>query len=118
MLPSVPVRPEKSPGSIKLLLSRAIPLVLTAAFLCISISARAEISETDRAVAEQVFQQLLAAAPAPSGMSWPPKLEIIDKDEINAFATMRKKDGKEYPVVVCYAVLIKHDLEGNADRLP
>jgi len=79
--------------------------------------AHAEISEADQALAQRVFAQLLAVTPAPHNMPWPPTLEIIDKDEVNAQATMRPKDDKEYPVVQCYAGLLKHDIEGNADRL-
>jgi len=74
--------------------------------------------KSDRELAEDVFKQLLVVAPAPSGMVWPPKLEIVDKEDINAFASMRKNDqGVEYPVVVCYSGLIKHAVEGNPDRL-
>jgi tetratricopeptide (TPR) repeat protein len=85
--------------------------------LHISTPARAEVSDSDRTLAEQVFQQLLTSTPIPPNMNWPPKLEIIDKDEINAFATMREHDGGKYPVVVCYDGLIKRAVEGNADRM-
>lgn len=86
--------------------------------MCFCVPAVAEVSEADHALAEQVFQQLLAASPTPSHMLWPPALEIVDKEEINAFATLRKKkDGTEYPVVVCYSGLIHQDVEGNPDRL-
>jgi tetratricopeptide (TPR) repeat protein len=87
------------------------------ALLAASTPTRADVGEADHALAEQVFQQLLASAPTPADMEWPPKLEIVDKDEINAFATIRTKDGRKYSVVVCYAGLIKRDIEGNADRL-
>ena len=59
----------------------------------------------------------MAIAPTSSNMTWPPKLELVDKEDINAFATMWRKDSKEYPVVVCNAGLIKKVVEGNADRL-
>ena len=91
--------------------------ILLLSTLRICTPARAEVSESDRVLAEQVFQQLLISAPPPRDMPWPPKLEIVDKDETNAFATMRKQDGSEYPVVVCYNGLIKRAVEGNADRL-
>jgi tetratricopeptide (TPR) repeat protein len=77
----------------------------------------AEVSESDRALAEQVFQRLLISVTPPTDMPWPPKLEIIDKDEINAFATMRSQEGGQYPVVVCYNGLLKRVVEGNADRV-
>jgi tetratricopeptide (TPR) repeat protein len=78
--------------------------------------AMAEVSESDRTLAEQVFQRLLLFAPTPANMPWPPKLEIIDKDEINAFAVMRGPEGSQYPVVVCYNGLLKRVVEGNVDR--
>lgn len=83
----------------------------------VSSPAHAEISAADQALAQRVFAQLLAVTPAPHNMTWPPKLEVIDKEEINAMALMRKKGDQEFPVVECYAGLIKNDVEGNADRL-
>ncbi len=86
--------------------------------LCFCTCAGAQISDSDRALAEKVFEQLLTVAPAPAGMPWPPKLELIDKDEINAYAAMQKDDkGKDHPIVFCYAGLIKKAVEGNSDRL-
>lgn len=95
-------------------------------FLCLTVllftgsvisPARADVSESDRALAEQVFQQLLISVTPPASMPWPPKLEIIDKDEINAFAVMRSQGGSQYPVVVCYGGLLKRVVEGNPDRI-
>jgi tetratricopeptide (TPR) repeat protein len=77
----------------------------------------AEVNESDRALAEQVFQRLLISVTPPTDMPWPPKLEIIDKDEINAFAVMRSQGSGQYPVVVCYDGLLKRVVEGNADRI-
>jgi tetratricopeptide (TPR) repeat protein len=77
----------------------------------------AEVSESDRALAEQVFQRLLISVTPPTDMPWPPKLEIIDKDEINAFAVMRSQGSGQYPVVVCYGGLLNRVVEGNADRI-
>ena len=77
----------------------------------------AEVSESDRALAEQVFQRLLISVTPPTDMPWPPKLEIIDKDEINAFAVMRSQGSGQYPVVVCYDGLLNRVVEGNADRI-
>jgi len=88
-----------------------------ATLLIAATQARADINPADRELAERVFQQIISSAPVPSKMEWPPKLEILDTGEVNAFATIRVKDGKKYPVVVCYEGLIKRDSEGNADRL-
>ena len=95
-------------------------------FLCLTVllftgsvisPARAAVSESDHALAEQVFQQLLISVTPPASMPWPPKLEIIDKDEINAFAVMRSQGSSQYPVVVCYGGLLKRVVEGNPDRI-
>jgi tetratricopeptide (TPR) repeat protein len=77
----------------------------------------AEVSESDRALAEQVFQRLLISVTPPTDIPWPPKLEIIDKDEINALAVMRSQGSGQYPVVVCYRGLLKRVVEGNPDRI-
>src|SRR5690349_8200074 len=91
--------------------------LLTAA-LCLCPRADAEITDSDHALADKVFAQLLAVTHAPEGMSWPPKLELIDKDEINAYATLQKDDKeKVQPMVFCYAGLIHRAVEGNSDRL-
>ncbi|MBZ5521327.1 MAG: M48 family metalloprotease [Acidobacteriia bacterium] len=95
---------------------RSLALLL-AAMASVCVPASAEISEADRALAQQVFQQLLAAAPPMQQIPWPPTLELVDKDEINAYASITRHEGKEQPVVVCYNGLLKRAVEGNADRL-
>jgi hypothetical protein len=62
------------------LLRGATFLILFAATMCAWTPAFGEINEADRALAAQVFQQLLASAPVSSRTAWPPTLEIIDKD--------------------------------------
>jgi tetratricopeptide (TPR) repeat protein len=116
-LPDTSLASDKGVCPLRLLFRGAVLMILMACVLCACTPALAEVSKADRALAEQVFQQLLAAVPLPNQAPWPPTLEMVDKDEINAFATMRKKnDGTNYPVVVCYAGLIQRDIEGNADR--
>jgi tetratricopeptide (TPR) repeat protein len=41
----------------------------------------------------------------------------VDKDEPNAYAAIRKHDDREQAVVVCFNGILKHAVEGNADRL-
>jgi adhesin HecA-like repeat protein len=105
----------------KLLMNRSFRYFYLAVFSLTAVlfgtPSLAEVSESDRALAEQVFQQLLVSVPPPSDMLWPPNLEIVDNDEINAFATMRRQDGGQYPVVVCYNGLLTRVVEGNADRV-
>ncbi|MDB4893966.1 MAG: hypothetical protein JWN15_228, partial [Firmicutes bacterium] len=98
--------------------SRLLPALAVAAgavFLCGQLWA--EVNDADQAQAEQVFQQLLAVTQAPGGVPWPPDLEIVDKDEPNAYAAIRKHDDHEQAVVVCYNGILKRAVEGNADRL-
>jgi len=96
---------------------RCFLLAVVVAGPCSIVPLRAEIGDADRALAQQVFEQLLAITPASTNMTWPPKLELVDKEDINAFAAMWRKNDEEYPVVVCNAGLIKKAVEGNADRL-
>lgn len=77
---------------------------------------RAQIRESDQALAQQVFKKLLSVAPGKQ-TDWPPVLIIEDKSEINAFATLQRRDGKLQPVVVCSNALLQKVVDGNADRL-
>ena len=77
----------------------------------------AEIRQSDDALARQVFKQLLSVVPAQQRLPWPPALIIVDKGEINAYASIEKKDAQIQPVVVCYNGLLQDVVEGNADRL-
>lgn len=80
-------------------------------------SARAEAAAADETLAKQVFARLLATAPAPQGMEWPPELDIVDKDDINAYAAIRKEEKGPRTLVVCYSGLLKRVAEGDADRV-
>jgi tetratricopeptide (TPR) repeat protein len=84
---------------------------------CSSVQIIAEVRESDRALAQQVFQQLLSVIPPQHDVPWPPILEIPDKQDINAYAVIRKQNGSEQSVVVCNNGLIQQVAEGNADRL-
>lgn len=77
----------------------------------------AEIRPSDDALARQVFKQLLSVVPAQQRLPWPPALIIVDKGEINAYASIEKKDAQIQPVVVCYNGLLQEVVDGNADRL-
>ncbi len=100
------------------LLKRPAGLAVLFALLAFScLQAGAEISEADRALTRQVFSRLLAVAPSPSDIPWPPTLDVVDKDEINAFAAIRKGETADSSVVVCNEGLLNASVEGNADRL-
>jgi tetratricopeptide (TPR) repeat protein len=85
--------------------------------LLFSIESRAEIREADDLLARQVFKQLLTVVPPNQKLPWPPDLIIVDKEDINAYASIEKKDAQVRPVVVCYNGLLQKVVEGNADRI-
>src|ERR1039458_606673 len=77
----------------------------------------AQIRESDDVLARQVFKQLLSVVPEQQRLPWPPELILVDKGEINAYASIEKKDAQIRPVVVCYNGLLQKVGAGNADRL-
>jgi hypothetical protein len=60
---------------------------------------------------KRVSRLLLAVTDPPADMPWPPKVIVVNNDEINAFATLRLEDGEEkpkvQPVVVVFSGLMK-----------
>jgi len=44
-------------------------------------------------------------------------LIIVDKEDINAYASIEKKDAQIRPVVVCYNGLLQKVVDGNPDRI-
>ena len=78
---------------------------------------RTQVRASDDALARQVFKQLLSAVATPQRLPWPPALIIVDKEEINAFASIEQKDDQIQPVVVCSNGLLQKVIEGNPDRL-
>jgi tetratricopeptide (TPR) repeat protein len=81
------------------------------------ILGRTQVRETDEALAQQVFKQLLTAVPTPQQAHWPPELVIVDKEDVNAYASIGKTNAGIQPVVVCYNGLLQRVIEGNPDRL-
>lgn len=71
----------------------------------------------DDSLAQQVFQSLLRVAPSQSAIQWPPTLKIIDKPDINAFATIEMIDGKPQSIVVCYRGLLQKVIQGDPNKL-
>jgi tetratricopeptide (TPR) repeat protein len=96
--------------------------LLTCLGLCLMVlwadAARAEVSAERQAQTQQVFDRLVAVSTPPAGIPWPPRFEIVEKNDINAYAVIRKKDdGTLDPVVVCFSGLLDKVIEGDADRL-
>lgn len=81
-----------------------------------AVEGKAQIDPGNQQLAQQVFKKLLSVAPQKS-TDWPPVLIIEDKNDINAFASLQKKNGKVQPVVVCYNGILQKVVDGDADRL-
>lgn len=87
------------------------------ALVCFSGWLRAEVSVTDRKMTREVFSRLVGASPKPADLLWPPALEIVESDHINALAGIRKSRSGWQAVVFCHGGLLKKVVEGNPDRL-
>ncbi|MEW6279090.1 MAG: M48 family metalloprotease [Candidatus Eremiobacterota bacterium] len=79
--------------------------------------APAEVPEADRPLVEGVFQRLLAVSEPPKGVAWPPVLEIIEEDKVNAYATLKDGPAGQVPHVVVYRGMLTRVVEGKPDRL-
>ena len=79
--------------------------------------ATAEVKEADQTLAQQVFKQLLSVALAQHDIPWPPVLQIFDKKEVNAYASIKRNEDDKQALVVCYNGLLQDVAAGDADRL-
>lgn len=100
----------------------ATATVLFCGLLAVAAPARAEIKESDQKMVQEVWARLLAVTEAPEGFAWPPTIEIVDKNECNAYATTRQpKEGEDpelhYPISVIYTGMLDQVIQGDADRL-
>lgn len=105
--------PLKHAGILASLLRAVFGMLL----MVTAVMATAGVKEADQTLAQQVFQQLLSATPAPRDVPWPPVLQIPDKQEINAYAVMKKDRDKRQALVICYNGLLQDIVAGDADRL-
>jgi len=81
-------------------------------------TAQAEISEKDRKMVEDVWAKLLIVAEPVEGYAWPPKLDIIDEDVLNAYATLNYENESEpQPLIFVYRGMLEKVIEGKPDRL-
>jgi len=105
------------------LLARCVPIAaLLAGLLLVASPAHAEIQESDRQMVKEVWARLLAVAEAPEGFAWPPTIEIVDKSDCNAYATVRQPaEGEDpdlyYPISVIYTGMLDQIMQGDPDRL-
>lgn len=81
-------------------------------------SAQAEISDKDREMVNEVWEKLLIVAEPVEGYAWPPKLDIIDEDVLNAYATLDYENEDEpQPLIFLYRGILEKVIEGKPDRL-
>lgn len=84
---------------------------------------------SDEALVKRVSRLLLAVTDPPPDMPWPPKISVVDEDDINAYATIRLMGDEDkptiQPVVVVFRGMMKKiiltkndpDPDGAPDRL-
>jgi hypothetical protein len=91
--------------------------VIFLSIISIHLQLVAQQYSSDDSLAQQVFQSLLRVSPSQSTIQWPPALKIIDKPDINAFATIEMIDGKPQSIVVCYRGLLQKVVQGDPNKL-
>lgn len=92
-------------------------LLLLLALGCGLPPAHAEVSAADGRMVREVFARLLSAAAAPRDLPWPPTVEIIASDRINAQAGLRNEGSAWQTTVLCHEGLLKKVIQGNQDRM-
>ena len=55
--------------------------------LCTAGGIAADPPQKDKALVDAVLQRLMAVSEPPTGVAWPPVIEIREEDVINAYAT-------------------------------
>ncbi|HEY3418078.1 MAG TPA: M48 family metallopeptidase [Armatimonadota bacterium] len=96
------------------------PLITLLLFLFAAGLASAEITPADRALVQTVTDRLCAVATPSAEYSWPPVMEIVDDNTINAYATVVARQAKgEKPAaqMVVHHGLLAQVIKGDADRL-
>jgi tetratricopeptide (TPR) repeat protein len=80
------------------------------------------VTRAERDLLEGVKTRLLAVAPRVNGMEWPPAFEIVEKDDVNAYASAESKgEGKEakvFPRVVVTSGMMRRVIQPRGDRDP
>src|SRR5208337_2078451 len=88
------------------------------AWSAMTAAARAEVTQADRDLVDQVKRRLLAVTEPVAGIAWPPTFpKPRDDDEIQAFAYDASKDNQVRPEIVVYTGVLHRVVQGNADRL-
>jgi tetratricopeptide (TPR) repeat protein len=90
---------------------------LGALVLAAAGSGRAAPTEKDKKLLKDVADRLLAHCDPVPGMDWPPDIAIEPGGEVNAYATVTRKDGKLVPVVRVYEGMMTKVIDGDRDKL-
>ncbi|MCE9561775.1 MAG: M48 family metalloprotease [Planctomycetes bacterium] len=91
--------------------------VLVAAGVAFSAAPTGAAEPTDRERINKVGKRLLAVIEPPAGMEWPPTFDIMQTNEINAFAGVQKVGKKLMPKVYVTSGFMAKVVEGDEDRL-
>lgn len=83
------------------------PLAAGLALLICASPARAAAPASDDELVKQVSKLLLAVTDPPPDMAWPPKIMLVDSDDINAFATLRLETDGDKPRVRPLVVMLR-----------
>lgn len=86
-------------------------------FLLASECLFAEPSAADKELLEQVSKKLIAVTDPVAGFEWPPDFQVIDNPEINAFATIQRRDEKTYPIIRVFSGMMSQVIKGDEDLL-
>ncbi|MBX7168848.1 MAG: hypothetical protein K1X74_21105 [Pirellulales bacterium] len=92
-------------------------LLLTIALGLTPGLARAEISAADKELAQRVFDRLVASATPVEGWAWPPKLNFLDTDEVQAYATLDTTVDPIQPLVFVHRGILDKVIQGKEERL-
>jgi tetratricopeptide (TPR) repeat protein len=93
-------------------------LVLGLAFLLASEVRAAEPKAADKELLDKVAKKLLAVCGTPpAGFEWPPDFQVLDVPDINAYATVKDKDGKRFPQIRVFSGMMDMVIKGDEDIL-
>lgn len=82
-----------------------------------TVRADAPTAAEKKLLAEAAARLLAICPTPPEGMEWPPDIALDEKDDINAYATIVRKDGKIYPIIRIHHGMMTKIIKGDADRL-
>ena len=85
--------------------------------LLVPLTLRAQDDNANRQLIGEVTRRLLSVTTPVTGIQWPPIVELLPGDSVNACATFVEDGTKQIPKVIIYRGLLDKAIEGDADRL-